>query len=554
MPESKYTHILYGDLSGIQDFVFRVKSERAAKTLKARSWFVQALMSFAQRLAQDTFPNSELLYNGGGSFYLLLEKSDDFETKMTDLRLNINRNLWREDIQLTLVVLQFESDELETQFSLIWREIQRESSIAKMKQFANFFEPFEKTFKPNEAAPKEWVRLLDNLLKTDEPFVVPGELEYFTDLKNNVGAQGMRWFNYDFRLDDKVGKKDKKKNNRLGLPVWTTELIKNWKKELDEEFEADADPEKRPKKPGDLIEFEWLARFAARRTGTDKIGILKMDVDGLGDAFKKFNSKTALQKFSAQLKSFFEEKLVVEFVGKGSFDSLKILVDGSSVKPKMPFFENIYVIYSGGDDTFLLGAWDAVFEFAIQFHQKWEDFVQTELPQNQKGLTISAALLMVDPHFPVVRFAELADTTLEKAKSFESKNHICVFGENQPMQWDDFKEAHQKAHFLRDLILFDNEPRAVLERFKRATGRFRSAMQRVYKGSAEMLPVWNLLYAIRESKHRSELESELVDIYSADVLQSLRDKRKHRETIPVAVRWAEFLTRIESSNNRSENG
>jgi CRISPR-associated protein Csm1 len=542
---STHNTLIKADLSGIQDFVFHIKSEKAAKTLKARSWFVQALANFAHRLVQDVFPDSELLYNGGGSFYLLLEKPIDFEEKLVALRLKINHNLWREDIQLALSSVHFAPEELQSNFAFIWRDIQKAASTAKLTQFNGFFEQFEKTFKFDDGSKSDWPGLLRELLKTGTPIINPPELEISISSRGNwANADGVNWFGFEHRF---LGKGE----NYIGLPVWTNALLKKWLPLIESEEDKDEEENPQELKKGNLIAFNRLARFAAERTGTEKIGILKLDVDKLGEAFKKMDSKESAKDFSMLMQEFFEKKLVEEFVGKGTFKtSAQFDINGQSIVNsegiEIPFRENLYVIYSGGDDTFLLGAWDAVFEFAILFHEQWQNFVKAKLPKNQQDLTVSAALLVVDSHFPVVRFAELAEKTLDKAKSFRHKNHICVFGENQPMQWDDFKEAHERAHFLRNLILFDDEPRAVLERFRRATERFRSAMQRIYDGAAEMPPIWNLFYTIRQSTHRAKMESELVQIYSADILNSLKNRSGHRETVPVAVRWAEFLTRIES--------
>lgn len=37
------SYFIKGDISGIQDFIFNVKSEKAARVLKARSVFVEVL-------------------------------------------------------------------------------------------------------------------------------------------------------------------------------------------------------------------------------------------------------------------------------------------------------------------------------------------------------------------------------------------------------------------------------------------------------------------------------------------------------------------------------
>ena len=71
--ENKY--LLKGDLSGIQDFIFNVSSKKAAKSLKSRSFYVQIVGDLALKFIESDITDlddfsCEVLYNGGGNFYL----------------------------------------------------------------------------------------------------------------------------------------------------------------------------------------------------------------------------------------------------------------------------------------------------------------------------------------------------------------------------------------------------------------------------------------------------------------------------------------------------
>lgn len=61
----------------------------------------------------------------------------------------------------------------------------------------------------------------------------------------------------------------------------------------------------------------------------------------------------------------------------------------------------------GGDDTFIVGAWDAVFEFAHLLRENFKAFAAEMKPVIATELTFSAGLLLVDAKYPALRFAKL---------------------------------------------------------------------------------------------------------------------------------------------------
>ncbi|MDK2842852.1 MAG: CRISPR-associated protein Csm1, partial [Anaerophaga sp.] len=82
--------LLKVDISGIQNFIFDIPSDKASKNLKARSFCVYSLTHFAETFFKQNFshPSAEIIYNGGGNFlaYLwanendLKNKIDEFQT------------------------------------------------------------------------------------------------------------------------------------------------------------------------------------------------------------------------------------------------------------------------------------------------------------------------------------------------------------------------------------------------------------------------------------------------------------------------------------------
>jgi CRISPR-associated protein Csm1 len=106
---------------------------------------------------------------------------------------------------------------------------------------------------------------------------------------------------------------------------------------------------------------------------------------------------------------------------------------------------NIYVIYSGGDDAFVVGQWKEVIQFAQELHTAFTQFVC----QNS-NLHFSAGVFMGKPHYPVGRFFKDAGNLLDEAKNNSSKNQIDVF--NHALSWDSFKSKIKFGTDIAELM------------------------------------------------------------------------------------------------------
>jgi len=67
-----------GDISGVQDFIYTITSKGAASALRGRSFYLQLLTEAIARytLRRLDLPVTNLIYQGGGNFYILARASD----------------------------------------------------------------------------------------------------------------------------------------------------------------------------------------------------------------------------------------------------------------------------------------------------------------------------------------------------------------------------------------------------------------------------------------------------------------------------------------------
>lgn len=162
-------------------------------------------------------------------------------------------------------------------------------------------------------------------------------------------------------------------------------------------------------KHGQPIEFVDLA-VGAR--GAPMLGVLKADVDSLGDAVAHVlqqnsqDGQSALRTFSEALDGFFAQKLQ---------EQMKAAV-GRTGRHKR--WDLIYTVFAGGDDMLLVGPWDVLLDFGGHMRQLFDEEFGTQASgrSGRKPLTISAGVAIIKPKYPIHLAAKQAEELLEMAK------------------------------------------------------------------------------------------------------------------------------------------
>nr|HQU40761.1 hypothetical protein [Chitinophagales bacterium] len=91
--------LVKADFTGIQEFIFSIKSDGAARQLKGRSFAIQAMAIILQH-ELSSISGFELLYNAGGNLYFFV--SDFEEAKLREFQSRIWDALSQEGISITL--------------------------------------------------------------------------------------------------------------------------------------------------------------------------------------------------------------------------------------------------------------------------------------------------------------------------------------------------------------------------------------------------------------------------------------------------------------------
>jgi CRISPR-associated protein Csm1 len=404
--KSNKLQLVCGSVSGIQGYLYDIISKQAAKNLKGRSFYIQMLCDAVLEQVRHALglPEYCTVYASGGGFYLLVPElvtSLPFgvggtEGVVKDLQNTINQTLLKEH-GLTLSVELFVSEPFDesNKFSEIWTKVFAEGNKLKRRRFANqLTNAYDLFFNENNGEigglqPRDGItneefgknenpkqhRVFDmQVKKTTKQQVELGrdlrDAQYWMMSKSGSANDKM----YDWAIYNSLETKK---------PVITEGVIfsKRINAIVDKEpftfyggnefpTKTDDDGKKSPKYFEDLAQGDAL----------DRLGILRMDVDNLGQLVQNgLGDKACFSRlcaFSRQLDYFF----------KGYLNTLW--------KNTKDCETHSYIVYSGGDDLFIIGRWEVVLNFALAIQTAFSEWT-CKNPE----LSISGGMAIVSSKF-----------------------------------------------------------------------------------------------------------------------------------------------------------
>jgi CRISPR-associated protein Csm1 len=218
----------------------------------------------------------------------------------------------------------------------------------------------------------------------------------------------------------------------------------------------------------------------------------------------------------------------------------------------------VYLLYAGGDDLFVVGAWSALPELARQIRTDFHEFV------GGQHITLSGGIAIEHQKFPLYQLAESAKHALDdQAKEYRrpnsgrKKDAICFL--QTPMGWERFDEVQRWQHDLLNMLKPDGAvpalPRGFLSRLMEIhtlyTGN-RERQQKLYRRGAittleqmqEMIQYdrwqWRLVYQLSRFGERHKEHEETINRLRQAILRQpdglIADLR-------VLARWTALLMR-----------
>lgn len=480
-----------GDLSGIQSFLYNISSKRAAVSLKGRSRYLSdymgetcdKLMAAARKAGSKEL---DKIYCSGGKFYLITANTPAIRQAIDECAKVIKKDLWKEhygQLGINIAYTPFNENTDGTVNTLdgdnqkpgiLWKTVNAKFARQKNQKFKDIISAdFDSYFKPIAIGDKPKVCAI-------------------------TGIESDECVSYTYRS------REGDDTTMLVLPSVREQI-----------------------RLGETLNREEGAGMTFEDYADDSyLGVLRMDVDGLGKRFTQTESFKSIQEykhFSRRLTNFFEHEV-------------------KDIRLEKDYKDYINVIYAGGDDLFIVGRWDKTIAIAQRIHYEVEKRFKSE------GISISGGVAIVKPKFPIAKAAELAGDAEDAAKHFKNgskeKNAFHFLGKT--VSWEDeFDYVVRKKDEFVDMIEEFDLSKSILHKLMLYASVAQKNEQRKAEGkSQDYSYLWHASYYLTRYIKRYEKNRVVVDF-----VKNLRDKEitlnggQNLQLIALAARWAELQLR-----------
>lgn len=551
--------LIKGDVSGIQNFIYNVPSKGAAKTLKGHSVYIGLLTDVVARyiVKELELREANVVYNGGGCFYILAPLA--CESKIQSIKTRVARYLLdfhQGDIYLALDYVTLAPKDFE-QFSYHWTRVSQKVNIVKSRKWAEIglAKNYDLVFGPIGVGTDEnghcyvcgaetTVRFTDDDI--DKP--VCGFCNSFRQLTNDLkdadclvikevsSTNKVRALSYQDVFEAFGFQYIFAKRKDLRTEERQCAYLLNNTDFLEEGYAGYKFGAFRlPMENDRQLTFQEIAE---KSTGDQKLALVKLDVDNLGDIFAKgLGSHATISRVTSlsRMLSLFFEGYINHLIASENWE------------------QHLYVVFSGGDDTFIVGSWDKVLDFVGKFRERFGEFTG-----GHPRVSFSAGIKIVSYDYPISMSSRLTEKALEDAKSFvdagegvASKDKVSLFGE--VFNWVEFTAVQDfKDRLLKIMKKYTVEKkgetfgRAFLYRIDRATLGFKRILAESLQGRVDHVRFWRFAYYLRDLARDDAVD--LISIFKEIVLYNLLDKPRNKRIrnvmiIPAAVKWAQLATR-----------
>jgi len=266
------------------------------------------------------------------------------------------------------------------------------------------------------------------------------------------------------------------------------------------------------------------------------LGVLRMDVDGLGKIFRdglseKLRSLAAYSTLSAQLDWFFSGYL-------------------NTIRNSKEFNEYVNIIYSGGDDVFAVGRWDKIILFAEQVRNDFRRYCG-----GREDVSISAGIAIAGEKYPIRMAANEAGQAEDQSKKFKktgsenaTKNAITFFG--QTVEWE--KEFVEVKKIKDNLVMHcTNSQKPLSKAILHQLMQWKALKDEFEKGDGSLSFKWHTAYYLKRymDRYKEESDQEIRE-YLRKIQTSLMSGQlihskeayglRSYDLLGLAARWAEM--------------
>jgi CRISPR-associated protein Csm1 len=400
--------LISGDFYGIQKFIFdRLSTKNASKVLRAKSAYIQIFTEYLARYICSELKISEnsILSMNAGKFEILSSKMDidlDAIQKIVD-DFFVKNFYGLSGVMISAVICKKDDFSNIKQYKALRKKIIDSVEDKKFQKFNLFKEDAYDVLSYDTNLDNSSLCPICNIRKAEAKKENCSICDGFIELGKKLSFE---------HIDELVD------SDKLGMKfddfVIDIELSSKLKSYILFDGRSPA-------------EFKILADNSCKdlETGMKSLAILKADVDNMGKFLEKSDVTDSFENFdtfSKTMDSFFS-----------------VYIPQKLMKEKYP---NSYIVFAGGDDLFLLGAWDEVLEMAREIEHEFKVFVKSD------DLTISFGIAIAKPSTPISYLADYTEKLLEDAKGIDNeeevehpKDAISLFGET--VKWSNYLSVYK---------------------------------------------------------------------------------------------------------------
>lgn len=425
---SKKSFLMYSsDVSGIQKFIYNVDTKGALRNLRARSFYLEIMMEHIvdELLDRLNLSRCNLIYSGGGHCYMLLPNTAGCKAILDEFEKELNAwfiKIYEIELFIASGYVECSADELMDKPAGSYRQIYKNMSASiSSKKMHRYTASDIRIFNANKNRDNtRECRICrrtgevgeDGVCKTCRAIeklsavILDDKIQnFFVVLSDKTKEDGLLELPFgcyleavsEKRLREIINLTDIYKRSYVKNDIYTGQNVAThvWVGNYTKENARD---------------FETLAKSS---TGIERVGILRADVDNLGTTFvrgfeDKYMTISRTAALSRHLSIFFKYYINI------------ILKNGDSNHLKSATERNISIVYSGGDDIFIAGAWNDVIDASIDIKKAFEKYTLG-------SLSISGGIGLYDSKHPVRMMATEVEKLEDYSKNKEGKNAITLF-------------------------------------------------------------------------------------------------------------------------------
>lgn len=460
--------LLAGDLFGIQDFIYTIPYKGAARQLRGRSFGLHLMSeAIAFRLLRVLdLPLTNLIYVGGGKMFLLVPARSLQAARVEAGRIDaalLARHRGRLGFGLGARLLSGEDLKKGQCLGRAWREALEDLRSARQRRFRGLpVDAVERLFEPQRFLAGSQPCPVCGVDSQDVGETGCEECAAFDDLGTRLNTA--RWV---IRIEGPQADLDSRQAAgrteggaaRVVLPDLETAFLVGRERPPDTEGVVLA---LNPEPDGESVAsaFRWVAcnrpesasgkaltyeDLADRSTGASRLGVLRMDVDNLGSLFHGGFAETPGAKRPSTFSRLAQlSRDLARFFGGGVY----WIVNGD---PELG--DRVHIVYSGGDDLFVVGALSEMPRLALAIRRAF-----SRAGGENPALSLSGGLAVVSGRYPIARAAEVAHALEAEAKAFErpgggKKDALAFFGRSVG-----FEAVSEILGLARELALWVSTP------------------------------------------------------------------------------------------------